>query len=608
MLDFFERQESARKKTRRLLIYFILAVFAIIAAIYLAAALVLLNPATSDPLTWWDADLFLLVTVLTALTITLGSSIKTFQLAKGGRAVAEMLGGKLVSTQTADPEERRLLNVVEEMAIASGTPVPPVYVLEQEHGINAFAAGHDTSDAAIGVTRGCIHLLSRDELQGVIAHEFSHILNGDMALNMRLTCLAHGILFIAMAGYLILRLPGHMILHSGRNRDRKGGVIHPGILLGIIGVGATLVLIGMIGVFFANLIKAAISRQREFLADAAAVQFTRNPDGIGNALKKIGGWTHGSKIGHPQSREASHFFFGDGLGSSWFNLFATHPPLAKRIRLLDPSFTGTFPKVTDTAPPPVPSDGSPSSGLTGTLTFPDQDPDRVLQLLAASSSPERAQGTIAALAVAAAAAPPSPLVSHQSVTDHLDRLRRALTPQLRQALNEPLSACAIVFLLLTADEPDQRPDLFAHIDPDIFTGIHHEMDRLSTSIDSLPSNLRLSLIDLCLPALRSLAPCQFNAFRQTLQSLIEADGTISLFEYVLDKLLIRHLDAYFHGHTPIPVHHHTLIPVLGEVTVLLSTLAYLNQENLAGPTAAYQAGFRQLNLDTPIPPILPQEN
>jgi len=238
--------------------------------------------------------------------------------------VAELLDGRLINSSARDANERKLLNVVEEMAIASGVPVPQVYVMNEEPGINAFAAGHSSGDAVIGVTRGCMTLLSRDELQGVIGHEFSHVLNGDMRLNLRLIGLIFGILCLTIIGRILIR-----------TRGRK----NPLPLLGI-----ALIVIGWAGVVFGRLIQAAVSRQREVLADASAVQFTRNPAGLAGALKKIGGLAEGSHLKSPHAEEASHLFFANGMGESIFS-FATHPPLVERIRALDPSFDGKFPTI-----------------------------------------------------------------------------------------------------------------------------------------------------------------------------------------------------------------------------------------------------------------------
>src|SRR5204863_3999046 len=257
------------------------------------------------------------VTIGTLAVILIGSVFKTLQLARGGSAVAELLDGRLINSNTSDADERKLLNVVEEMSIASGIPVPQIYVMEGEPGINAFAAGHSASDAAISVTRGCMTMLTRDELQGVVAHEFSHLLNGDMKLNLRLMGLIFGILCLTVIGRVLIR-----------TRGKK----NPLPLLGL-----ALIIIGWVGVLFGRLIQAAVSRQREFLADASAVQFTRNPSGLANALKKIGGIAEGSELQSHRAEEASHFFFANGLKSGFFG-FATHPPLIERIRALDPSF------------------------------------------------------------------------------------------------------------------------------------------------------------------------------------------------------------------------------------------------------------------------------
>ena len=299
-MNFFEQQDRARKNTKVLVVYFVIAVACIIASVYLAALLIFHGARSRQQLggptrelVLWDPKLFSYVALGTLGVVVLGSLYKTAALAKGGSAVAEALGGRLVNPNTTQPEERRLRNVIEEMAIASGVPVPKIYVLDDENGINAFAAGHTPGDAAIGVTLGCLTLLNRDELQGVIGHEFSHILNGDMRLNLRLM----GIIF----GILCLAVIGRILIYSRGGKDRN-----PLMLLGL-----ALIVIGAIGVFFGRLIQAALSRQREFLADASSVQFTRNPAGLSGALQKIGGHhgaaMTGSAVDHDRFVEAGQF-------------------------------------------------------------------------------------------------------------------------------------------------------------------------------------------------------------------------------------------------------------------------------------------------------------
>src|ERR1700722_1170623 len=437
-MDFFERQDKARKKTKWLLIYFILAVTAMIVAIYIAAILIFSGVQAhqhrySDEqpqFDLWNAQLFLGVALGTIAIILTGSSYKTMSLAAGGSAVSEMMGARLVSSNSPDPDERKLLNVVEEMAIASGVPVPQVYVMDDENGINAFAAGHKPGDATVTVTRGCMKLLSRDELQGVIGHEFSHILNGDMRLNLRLMGTIFGILCLAIIGRILLQTaPG-----GGRGRGQNPLPI----------LGLALLIIGYIGVFFGRLIQAAVSRQREFLADASSVQFTRNPNGITGALKKIGGLgENGSRLAHAHSEELSHMFFGNGVSEPFIGLLETHPPLTDRIRAFDPNFDGKFPYAR--------YDGR------------DQPPEEI-------SKPKRAPmpnifggmlgGTILALGDDAQ----PPVIKSRHVLPNVgnptplhlkyaEQLRDSLPDQIKMAAREPLDSAALILaLILSADE------------------------------------------------------------------------------------------------------------------------------------------------------------
>ncbi|HEX9802672.1 MAG TPA: M48 family metalloprotease, partial [Gammaproteobacteria bacterium] len=284
-MDFFSAQDEARKNTKWLVLLFALAVASIIILLYVALVLLTSWSDTARiaaPIQWWQPHLFYIVAGATSGVILLGSLYKTLLLARGGgAAVAESLGGRLVSRGTGDALERRLLNVVDEMAIAAGIPVPRVYILDEESSINAFAAGYDVQNAVVAVTRGCLEQLSRDELQGVVGHEFSHIFNGDMRINLRLIGILHGILLLAIAGRVVLR-------GGGRGRSRNAGAV--------VAAGLALLVVGYAGLFFGRAIKAAVSRQREFLADASAVQFTRNPSGISGALKKIGGLSNHSLI------------------------------------------------------------------------------------------------------------------------------------------------------------------------------------------------------------------------------------------------------------------------------------------------------------------------
>ncbi|MDH5345672.1 MAG: M48 family metallopeptidase, partial [Gammaproteobacteria bacterium] len=320
-MNFFDAQDQARRATRWLVVVYAVSTVLIVAGVTAVVAVVLIQAGAE-----MSGTVLGVTALATALFIMGASLFKTSMLSAGGSKVAEQMGGTPVSTETTDPLRRRLRNVVEEMSIASGVPVPDIYVLEQESGINAFAAGFTPGDAAVAVTKGTLELLDRDELQGVIAHEFSHILNGDMRLNIRMMGVLFGIMVVGLIGRTILR--GTRYSSSSRRGGSAGGVM-------LVGLGLTL--LGWIGVFFSRVIKAAVSRQREYLADASAVQFTRQTDGIAGALKKIGGFEAHSYIQATDPEEVSHMLFGQGQ-RRLASIFATHPPLADRIRALDPSF------------------------------------------------------------------------------------------------------------------------------------------------------------------------------------------------------------------------------------------------------------------------------
>src|SRR3954462_6162747 len=325
--DFFQRQTDARRNTKWLVVMFTLAVIGIVGTTMFATALA--TGATKEqhairgdrfgrkPFPWQPT----IMSGVAALGLIAGGSLfKIAQLSGGGTVVAERLGGRRVYPNTTDSTERRRLNVVEEMALASGVPVPAVFLLSDERGINAFAAGHSPSDCVIGVTRGCAQQLTRDQLQGVIAHEFSHILNGDMRLDLRLMGVLYGILLMGLTGRELLRWGAYGGGRSSDSRRDNGGLY-------LLAIGLTFMVVGFLGMLFGNLIKAAVSRQREFLADASAVQFTRNPGGIAGALKKIGALAVDSTVHSPEAENASHMFFASGVQSWMFGALDTHPPL-----------------------------------------------------------------------------------------------------------------------------------------------------------------------------------------------------------------------------------------------------------------------------------------
>jgi Zn-dependent protease with chaperone function len=323
-VDFYSRQVEARRQTRWLVVGFIIAMIAVVGVLDVVL-LTLLSAAHREqpglaPLDYITRNpgAAFFCTLVVVAVIGFASLFKSVQLREGGGVVARSLGGVRVGRDTADLKRKRLHNVIEEMAIASGVPMPEIYVLEQESGINAFAAGHSPANAAITVTQGALDRLSRDELQGVIAHEFSHVLNGDMRLNVQLMGWLFGLFVIALIGRTLLRYAP---------RSRKGGA-------GLLGAALAVMVLGYVGLMCGRLLQAAVSRQRERLADASGVQFTRNPDGLKGALVKIAGVPEGSRIVSADAEQAAHMLFAPGVS----RLFATHPPLAERIRALDPHF------------------------------------------------------------------------------------------------------------------------------------------------------------------------------------------------------------------------------------------------------------------------------
>jgi len=518
--QFFEHQDRARRHTTRLVFLFGLAVVAIVLGLYLLAAVATgfrgTDPRTQQlvfEIVWLDPLLMLHVGLLTLVVVGGASLYRISQLSGGGRVVAEGLGGRLLHSDSNAPLERKILNVVEEMAIASGIPTPPVYFLDHEEGINAFAAGFSPSDAVIGITRGCAQQLSRDELQGVVAHEFSHIMNGDMRLNIRLMGVLYGILVIGMIGYFLLRSSLWAGVASRRSsRDNSTMVMVAG--------GIALMALGFLGTLFGNLIKASVSRQREFLADASAVQFTRNPDGIAGALKKIGGFEGGSHIESPAAPESSHLFFGQALSSGFNSLFATHPPLAERIKILDPSWQGAMTEGgTDAAP-----------------------------LRAAVAAGFAGGGTSAGFAGSAV-----DQMGHIS-TAHLDyavQLLRELPPAVKEAAHDSFAARAVVYALLMDADPESRKLQLEILDAKGERGVPELTRKLLPEVERLGPGHRLPLIDVALPALRDLSASQYERFQSLVHDLVQADQRIDLFEWTLQRILLTHLAPNFEGvHRP----------------------------------------------------------
>ena len=508
-MDFFGHQDQARKASGRLVWLFAAAVVCIIVLIYVAAKATLIATEVG-PGHLVDWPVLAAVTGLVVVIVGGAMLFKTAQLRTGGSVVAEMLGGRLVEIDTKDPQEKVLRNVVEEMAIASGVPVPDVFVIDGEEGINAFAAGWSPADAAIAITRGGLDAFDRDELQGVIAHEFSHVFHGDMRLNIRLMGVLFGIVCIAVIGRILCRGAFYSgAMHHRRSSDdrRDGGQ-------GIIIFGFALIIIGYVGVFFARLIQSAVSRQREYLADASAVQYTRNPRGIGMALAKIGGLT--GRMKNPHTEEASHMLFADGVSRMGGGL-ATHPPLEERIERVLPGFLKH-----------VEPEGSLTDAVTETPVA-QQFAGGAAAGLAGSTTPGRLLGTVG-----------DPQPKHVAAAH---QLLESLPLDLTVAAREPGRAPSLVYALLLDEdrsERDKQVQLLKDSAGDT-AAVVHDTQACYRDVSALTRNLRLPLFELTIPALRSLPDGERRALQQRARELAMADEHLSPFEFALLKSLERHV-------------------------------------------------------------------
>ena len=568
-MNFFAAQDQARRSSRRLVFAYIAASAAIVAGITLIVAVALHSGTTAS---YYEQSFtgslqqnapILFGTALLATLFILGSSLyKTSTLSTGGGRVAAEFGGTQVPADVRDPLRRRLRNVVEEMAIASGVPVPEIYVLEAEDGINAFAAGYAPGDAAVAVTRGALELLDRDELQGVIAHEFSHILNGDMRLNIRLMGVLFGIMVLGLIGRMIVRGGYHTsIVSSRRNRGT------PIVLV----VGLGLVILGGIGVFFARVIKAGVSRQREYLADASAVQFTRQSEGIANALKKIGGYSAGSLITSADPEEVSHMLFGTGAKLS--SLFATHPPLTERIQALDPGFRAAdYPRI-DRRRNTQRVEDVRAAGIA----------DNVTSAIASGGT------TVLADTIAETVGQPD--VEHIEYAKHL---RRSIPEGLYDAAHSAqLSYLLCIALILDRDGRSLERQIRL-VSEQLGAERARILQEFYSQLADTDAEFRLPLLEIAFPALKQ-RPSQELAYLVSLTTrLIEIDGEIDLYEYCFYRIMMSNL-----GQAVDPRGGRTAVrskrgELQSSAIGLLRTLADYGHETDSGRVAAFEAGLATL--------------
>jgi len=549
-MNFFRAQDEARGRTTKLVALLVLAIVVLAGTLYVLAVLGQAKVAGMPSPDWFQPKLFF-ATAGTALAVIVGGSLlRIAELSSGGGAIAERLGGRLVQAGATRPEEKRYLNVVQEMALASGLPVPLCYVIDGDETINAFAAGNSPQDAAVGVTRGALLNLTRDELQGVIAHEFSHIGNGDMKLNLRIIGAVAGLTALAQLGYIIVRIG----LHSGSGRKNNAW---PLALAGLV-----VVLVGLGGVFFARVIQASVSRQREYLADASAVQFTRNPLGLSSALRKVAGLSGAEREATPAELEAQHMFFAGSPGF-FETLFSSHPPIAERIRRIDPAFDGELP------------------------------------VLAPAEAPDDAP--VAGLAAAAVATPPPLPTAARLPTDHQIQdsvgFRGAIPSALRAASDDPVSAMAIVLGLVLRRDPAQRAAQFAQAEALAGGEVVREARRLDPLLRALPAGSRVALLDLSMPALRQLSGPQSEAFHAALERAgFEAeDGLIVL-------LIQASMRRYLGGGKAFVARSGDLAAACG---LVLSAVVQTSSEAAPAQARAYALGAQVLGLSGLSPAMVP---
>ena len=536
-MDFFQHQEQARRKTWLLIALFSLAVAAITVILNLFLMLIIFTIGKTQgtgPQTFsYSLETWLLVTAVSAGVILLGSLYRQMSLSRGAD-VADALGARRLLSTNASHDENVLLNVVEEMAIASGMPVPDVYVLD-DPGINAFAAGYQPSDAVIGVTRGAIEGLTREQLQGVVAHEFSHIFNGDMRMNMRITAILYGILFIGLAGRMLLS--SRRSLRFSRRRDGRAE-------LAVMGIGAGLMLIGFSGDFFGRMIQAAVSRQREFLADASAVRFTRNPQGIAGALKVIG-HSAGSRVHAAHAAEMSHFFFGQALHTK-MQMFATHPPIDERIGRIEPGWNGYY------------------------------LPPRTKPVVVNAPAEDNTAAEASAFIPAAAAFAQPVFELEKSAEEASDAY---------QAQAELLA----IFMLAgdPSAEKKQQDIVFSQLGDRVFRDCLKQLNALRRG----PARRPLHDIEKRLPALRGLSRAQYDQLNKTLMAVAKADGKITLYEWCLYRLVLQYLGAHFGLTAPLSIKYTSTRSVSDQAAVVMSYVAAAGHNESSVIERAWLAGM-----------------
>ena len=555
-MNFFRAQDEARGRTTKLVVLLVLAILMLTGSLYAIAVYAKGELMERGSLDWFQPELFL-ATSGTALVVILGTSWwRISELAKGGAFVAQSLGARPVSPHTKDLAERRYLNIVEEMSLAAGLPMPACFVVDHDTTINAFAAGNNPQDAAVAVTRGALTYLNRDELQGVIAHEFSHIGNGDMKLNLRIIGTIAGLTALSQLGYILMRL----MRHADSKDSAKVGVP---LAIG----GLVIFLLGLGGVLFARIIQASVSRQREYLADASAVQFTRNPEGLAGALKKIAGLKGGQREASTSELETQHLFFSSTGGFMEF-IFSSHPPIGDRIRRLLPTFDGVIPDVE-----PVAASDELVAGLSGR------------QSATAISPPIRA---------ARAHRIPTNLEIQEAVG-----FQGTLPMELRASAADSIGAMAIVLGLILRQNPELRAQQLQTARGLAGGEVIAEALRLAPLLQALPAGSRLPLLDLSMPALRQLSKAQLALFRLAIQK-VGFDANDGLIVLLVQASMRRYLDDVGRSGPP------PLVGLSVSYALVLSAVVRTSRETALAQQEAFALGVAELARPDLATTILPE--
>ncbi|MBQ9872865.1 MAG: M48 family metallopeptidase [Thermoguttaceae bacterium] len=625
--DFFQRQDKARWNTTLLVVLFVAGLLCVAGLIHL---LVLLFVSGGDPdefqYNFWNWELIGLDFLGVSAFVLFVALIKTGSLkSEGPDGIAKSLGGKLVPRGATAAYERRLYNVVEEIAIAAGCPIPNVYLLENEPGINACAIGTSPENAAVCVTRGAMDYLTRDELQGVIAHEFSHIVNNDVSINLKLIGYLFGLEVIAIVAYYVFNITLRATPRRRSSKDSSGGII-----LAILLASGALFIIGYVGVFFGNILRAAISRQREYLADASAVQFTRNPSGIAGALIKIGCPNLGSKIENDKSTQASHLFFSSVFGAGFFQtLFQTHPPLVKRIQAIDPSFDGIFPtyvpknnwaqivegQTGGTAKPNLPP--GLRGGALGALGGQGKLDPRASGFASSSSPSTTSAGSVAPVV------PSSP--GGSSLGFSRDQLYGAsfglsgqgggskklkvvasvleeVPKEVDALLSDPLTARAAFYAVLLGDQASERQAQYEILRELETPELNIRLAEIKSSIGKLNDSTRLIVARKATPLLKTSSLEEYKRFRTAVLKLCQTDGALDLLEYALQASSIRELDLFFRLSREPKIRYSNFESASAHISIVLSYLAHKGALHPGDEVSAFKAGTSSIGASLTLSP------